>query len=382
MTTPRDDLAHRFAVADQILVCRARPAQRFMVCPAGGYYVKLERLPDGTVVAVFKGGDGLVGAWGHPQVAISRDGGESWTPPRSIVQWDRDTDHMALGQTRDGALVLCFIQPHAYRDGLWDTSQVGCGPVWVVRSTDGGRTWTEPVAVDTGSTPVPDGCNPHGRMAQLADGTLLMSLYLSAPEDGSRGSYLPGRNVGALASWILRSRDGGRTWGEACLLADGFVEPSLSLLPGGRLVGLVVQFMPGRNLWLTESDDGGATWSAPRPVTGDHEYSGSSLLSLRDGRLLLAYGHRSFPGGVHAMVSRDAGQTWNQEQKVILSAESVYQFCGGGSSVQLADDRILTAYFQHQGTGPFLHPRTYWVSTGFFTGPYAAVVKYDPADLP
>jgi hypothetical protein len=50
--------------------------------------------------------------------------------------------------------------------------------------------------------------------------------------------------------------------------------------------------------------------------------------------------------------------------------------------VQLANGKIVTAYFVHQGTGPFLHPRTYWVSAGFFTGPYAAVVKYDAANLP
>jgi hypothetical protein len=44
---------------------------------------------------------------------------------------------------------------------------------------------------------------------------------------------------------VLRSRDGGRTWGDASLLADGYVEPSLCVLPSGRLIGLVAQFMPG-----------------------------------------------------------------------------------------------------------------------------------------
>ena len=48
----------------------------------------------------------------------------------------------------------------------------------------------------------------------------------------------------------------------------------------------------------------------------------------------------------------------------------------------LANGKIVTAYFQHQDAGPFLHPRTYWVSAGFFIGPYVAVVKYSQADLP
>ena len=379
MATAQEDLAYRFEVEDEIQLYRPRPAKRYMLCPAGGYYVKLELLPEGRLVAVFKGGDGVVGQWGHLQIATSTDGGESWTPPRAIVQMDLDTDHMALGQTRDGALVLCFIQPHAYQNGMWDTSQVHDGPVYMVRSTDGGLTWTQPVTIDTSMTPVPDGCNPHGKMAQLPDGTLLMSVYLSYRDSGAQASY---QRHGQFGTVVLRSRDGGRTWGDASLLAEGFVEPSLYVLPSGRLIGLVVQFMPGRNLWQTESDDGGYTWSPPRPITGYHEYSGAGLLLLKDGRLLLAYGHRSFPGGVRAMISRDEGRSWDQECKVILSAESVYQFCGGGSSVQLADGKIVTAYFQHQGTGPFLHPRTYWVSAGFFSGPYAAVVKYDPADLP
>lgn len=380
MTAEQNNIAYKFEVEDEIQVYRPRPVKRYMICPSGGYYVKLALLEDGTLAAIFKGGDGIVGLWGHLQIAFSKDGGESWTPPRTIAQMDHDTDHMALGHTAAGELVLCFVQPHAYKAGIWDTTQTHDGPIYVVRSTDGGQSWTSPVVIDTSGVPVPNGCNPHGKMAQLADGTLLMSLYLTYREDQRKASY---QQHGEFGTYILRSRDGGQTWGDASLLADGFVEPSLYLLPSGRLIGMVVQFMPGRNLWLTFSDDGGYTWSEPRPVTGYHEYSGSSLLLLKDGRLLLAYGHRSFPGGVHAMISRDQGESWNQDEKVMLSAESVYQFCGGGSSVQLADGKIVTAYFQHQGTGPFLHPRTYWVSAGFFSsGPYAAVVKYSPDDLP
>ncbi len=379
VVTNQNNVAYKFEVEDEIQIYRPRPVKRYMICPSGGYYVKLEALGDDQVIAVFKGGDGIVGQWGHLQIATSIDGGESWTPPRSIVQMNTDTDHMALGQTKSGALVLCFINPHAYQSGMWDTSQVHDGPVFVVRSEDGGQSWTSPTAIDTSSMLVPDGCNPHGKMVELADGTLLMSVYFHYRETQTQASY---QQHGHFGTYVLRSRDGGHTWGEASSLADDFVEPSLFLLPSGRLIGLIVQFMPGRNLWQTFSDDGGYSWSQPRPITDYHEYSGSSLLPLKDGRLLLAYGHRSFPGGVRAMTSCDEGESWNQDEKVILSAESVYQFCGGGSSVQLADGKIITAYFVHQGTGPFLHPRTYWVSAGFFTGPYAAIVKYDPTHLP
>ena len=193
---------------------------------------------------MFKGGDGIVGMWGHLQIAISKDGGESWTPPRAIARMNLDTDHMALGQTRDGTLVLCFIQPHAYQNGMWDTSQVHDGPVYTVHSTDGGLTWTQPVTIDTSTAPAPEGCNPHGKMAQLPDGTLLMSAYFSYRAAGAQASYQRHGDA-SCGTVVWRSRDGGRTWGDASLLADGFVEQSLFALPSGRLIGLVAQFMPG-----------------------------------------------------------------------------------------------------------------------------------------
>ena len=213
-----------------------------------------------------------------------------------------------------------------------------------------------------------DGCNPHGKLAQLLDGTLLMSVYLSYREGQAQASY---QRSGLFGTYVLRSRDGGRTWGDASLLADGYVEPSLYVLPSGRLIGLVAQFMPGANLGRP-SQMTAATPGARRGRSPATTILGRRPAVAKDGRLLLAYGHRSFPGGVRAMISRDEGRSWDQECKVILSVESVYQFCGGGSSVQLADGKIVTAYFQHQGSGPFLHPCTYWVSAGFFSGPYAA----------
>jgi len=63
------------------------------------------------------------------------------------------------------------------------------GPVYVVRSSDGGEHWTEPVTIDTRSAPLPDGCNPHGKVAQLPDGTLLMSLYFCYREGQPEASY-------------------------------------------------------------------------------------------------------------------------------------------------------------------------------------------------
>ena len=346
----KKDLAYRFEVEDEIQLYRPRPAKRYMLCPAGGYYVKLELLPEGRLVAVFKGGDGIVGHVGaSADRHLNGRRRELDAAARHRADGPRHRPHGAGADPRRGAGALFHPAPRISerdvghiagprRPGLHG-SLYGWRP-----NLDAARhhryqhdpraRWLQPARQD-GPT--------AGRHA--ADERLLQLPGQPAPRRPTSGTA-------QFGTVVLRSRDGGRTWGDASLLADGFVEPSLYVLPSGRLIGLVVQFMPGRNLWQTESDDGGYTWSPPRPITGYHEYSGAGLLLLQDGRLLLAYGHRSFPGGVRAMISRDEGRSWDQEHKVILSAESVYQFCGGGSSVQLADGKIVTAYFQHQGTGP------------------------------
>lgn len=55
MTDSPKPLALQFSVVDEIQVYRPRPVKRFLVCPSGGYYIKLEPLRDGTLAAVFKG---------------------------------------------------------------------------------------------------------------------------------------------------------------------------------------------------------------------------------------------------------------------------------------------------------------------------------------
>ena len=56
----------------------------------------------------------------------------------------------------------------------------------------------------------------------------------------------------------------------------------------------------------SESSDGGKTWSAPHPI-GVWGLP-SHLLRLRDGRLLMTYGHRRPPWGNQARLSEDGGQ--------------------------------------------------------------------------
>ena len=70
-----------------------------------------------------------------------------------------------------------------------------------------------------------------------------------------------------------------------------------------------------KNILLADSDDGGVTWTNVRAgSTGLGEMNGSAV-ELPDGRIVIMHVHRVpwLHGGERARVSRDGGNTWDQE---------------------------------------------------------------------
>jgi hypothetical protein len=100
-------------------------------------------------------------------------------------------------------------------------------------------------------------------------------------------------------------------------------------------------------LFTSFSTDKGRTWTEPRQITGDREHPADVIL-LRDGRLLLTYGHRERPFGVRARFSRDLGQTWDPET-VLLASDAENPDCGYPSSVETAPGKIVTLYYGVNG---------------------------------
>jgi sialidase-1 len=91
-----------------------------------------------------------------------------------------------------------------------------------------------------------------------------------------------------------------------------------------------------------------------------HSNAPHGPIQLRDGRLLVVYGHRREPFGERACISRDEGRTWDIEHEFVL-ADAPGPDLGYPSSVQLADDSILTVYYQAQRIGaPTCLMSTHW----------------------
>jgi len=91
-----------------------------------------------------------------------------------------------------------------------------------------------------------------------------------------------------------------------------------------------------------ESTDGGKTWSVPHPI-GVWGLP-SHLLRLRNGTLLMTYGHRRTPLGNQARLSKDEGGTWSGP--LLISADGASDDLGYPSTVELADGTLLTVWYE------------------------------------
>ena len=71
--------------------------------------------------------------------------------------------------------------------------------------------------------------------------------------------------------------------------------------------------------WIeaAESLDNGVTWTSLGKVAetdhGERNGNPPSLISLPDGRLVVAYGYRGRPFGIRMRVSEDGGKSWGEE---------------------------------------------------------------------
>lgn len=302
-----------------------------------GYFPVAIRLKNGDVLAVIRGGAPHIGVQGRLDLVRSTDGGKTWSKPWTAVDEPLDDRNPALGQLRDGTIVLAYAIASNYDEtGLkfkgTRTDRQFDG-VYVVLSKDNGRTWSKPRRDGTihqfytGQGLV----SPYGKMVQLADGTALMAVYFE---------FFDGRGN---ESYLFRSRDGGRSWGEPTLLGRHYNETGIVSLRDGRLLA-ALRSEKGGHLAITESADQGRTWSPPRQITRDREHPGD-LIPLADGRVLLVFGQRTVPRGVQAMISPD-GRQWQDLPRIVLSDDAPNGDCGYPSSVEVAPGRIATLYYQ------------------------------------
>lgn len=322
------------------LVFAADPHQlgnssRVTVVSGGGYFPVMIRLKSGELMAVLRGGAPHIGVKGRLDIVTSKDEGKTWSSPTTVVDSPGDDRNPALGQLKNGDIVLAYAVLLGYdSSGLkLDPSKRQADGVYMVRSSDGGKTWTKPERSESTHALLKNGSlSPYGKIVQLPDGAVLMSVYYQFPDDRGNQEY------------VFRSHDSGKTWGDPVLAGEHYNETGLLALPDGQVLAALRSEIGG-HLAIAASKDGGRTWSAPTQITRDKEHPGD-LIRLKNGNILLTYGERNKPFGVEAIVSRDCGKTWDKAFKTVLADDAASTDCGYPSSVQLPNGNVVTIYYQ------------------------------------
>jgi hypothetical protein len=139
-----------------------------------------------------------------------------------------------------------------------------------------------------------------------------------------------------------------------------YVEPVLTLLPGGQVVGLL---RTDEEAELVRSDDNGLTWSVPEP-SGLYA-SSADTLTLTDGTVLVAYGdvsNRFNPGRpTVATIIREPLGPWDKDPvHLVIDAGRNTVDQSNPAVVELpADELLIISYdiFTREIVGEIL-PRT------------------------
>ncbi len=328
-----EEFAYRMQFNDDAMVGSLKPVRRYLITPMGGYFPVLTRLQNGELAVIFRTGDYHVGQRGRLELSLSRDGGKTWTMPRIVTVSETDNRNPAFCQLKDGTLLVAFVRVWGYENGLWRGNRMRW-QMFLTRSTNKGREWSMPEPLEV---PFKGAVSPYGRMLQIDDGTILMPVYYQ--EYTLEGSM--------EASYILRSKDNGFTWQDLTIVAKGYNETALLQLPDGDLLAALRGPHAqdgGECVAISRSRDMGYTWSEPKQVTVGGEHPGD-LCCLRSGNVLLTFGHRRVPYGVHSVISLDGGRSWMFNRRVALVSYAKDADCGYPSSVQLDDGTIYTAYY-------------------------------------
>ncbi len=335
------------------------------------------RRRNGELLLVYSGGrEAHVCPFGRVELMRSHDEGKSWTWPQVVMDSPIDDRDAGVLETAKGSILITTFTSLAYesilaRAAKTPAGQSGAWPeeklrrwqaahnhvsaqqrqealdVWMVRSTDGGITFSGRYRCTVDS--------PHGPI-QLADGRLLYAgkeLWWGEHRVGVCQSTDDGQSWQFLAEIPTREGDSNKNYHELHAVET----------TDGRIVVQIRNHNKanaGETLQC-ESTDGGKTWSVPHPI-GVWGLP-SHLLRLADGRLLMTYGHRRPPYGNQARVSEDGGKTWSEP--IIVSGDGAGGDLGYPSTVQLSDGSLLSVWYEKPARSPYAVLRqAHWTLDG------------------
>ncbi|MEZ5403734.1 MAG: sialidase family protein [Bryobacteraceae bacterium] len=310
----------------------------------------------GHLLATYSGSrEAHVCPFGRVEMVVSRDEGRTWSFPRVLMDTFIDDRDSGIVETGKGTLLVTTFTSLAYEkilaeaNGQWDPARLERWKAVQRATTPELRESLRGAwmlrSTDGGlswGTPyrVPV-TSPHGPIA-LANGRLLFPGKRYPQEGGEIG--------------VCESKDDGQTWTWAASIPsrDGDHHRDYHELHGvetgepGRLIVHVRNHNKtnDRETLQSESLDNGRTWSKPRSI-GVWGLP-SHLLRLKDDRLMMTYSYRRSPRGNHARISEDHGRTWSEP--IVLSSDGIGDL-GYPSTVQLEGGGLVTLWYEARISG-------------------------------
>ena len=200
----------------------------------------------------------------------------------------------SIVETRKGDLVVTYF------GGTKERNPDVC--IWVSRKPKGKSEWTAPQKVADGvfSPDYREACwNP---------------VLFETPSGELHIYFKIGPNVAGWKGWMVRSKDGGKTWSKREQLPDSLYGPikNKPILHDGRLISPTSDERNGWKVYFEYSDDMGKTWRRTPFVESDPGVKAiqPSIIVLPDGRLKALCRTRSRQVGV--TYSSDNGETWSK----------------------------------------------------------------------
>ena len=261
-------------------------------------------------------------------VTRSSDGGSTWGNPATLI---RDTSQVL----NDKESITADPTDANYVYAVWDRiNGQGYGPTWFSRTSDGGQSWDAASLIYDPGQNAGGGNQTLGNQIVVLPNDTLVNLFTEI--DDVSGNY-------QAALKIIRSTDHGSTWSTpvtiASVLSVGTTAPQtgttvrtgagigdIAVGPSGNLYAVWQdsRFSGGKRdgIALSESTDGGLSWSAPVEVNAvpSTQAFTPSITVLSNGTLAVTYydfrndtpDPSTLPTDLWETLSTDGGTTWRE----------------------------------------------------------------------
>ena len=157
------------------------------------------RLPDGTLLVVARQGKEHVDPTGIIQLVRATDGGATWSEPVTVWDSDHDDRDPMVSVGPTGRLHLIFFTRTEPELG-----EIEAAGVRVMSSDDGGYNWTMPTRLENAHR---GWLASHGQVMETASGTLVAPVYgrtwsgVSRSLDGGESSLRPSSTSSIRKVW-------------------------------------------------------------------------------------------------------------------------------------------------------------------------------------